>query len=309
MPRPAMPRPATTLPEAAAPATAPLATPPRTRRPARPASWTAVAVYAVGVLSLSVVGGLAIASDETGGAGIGALLFILSPTLMAVGLRWLGREGWADAGLRLGTSRAWYAGVLIVPAALAAALLVGGLAGGVTLAPDGARRFAALLATGFVARMLFSLFEEVGWRGYLEPRLAALGVRGLQRHLAVGALWAAWHVPYVVALGEAYTPLPLAVQLPLFVVACLAMAVIWGVLRERTGSVWPAVIGHGLANALAFPLLDADVVRIDDVLLFAARPEGLVSLACLLGAAVTLTRRGQATVSRNSAGEGRRRTQ
>lgn len=285
------------MPRSAMPPTAAPAKPPRpaeqrrTRRPARPASWTGVAVYAGGVLTLSVVGALAIASDDAGGDGIGALLFILSPTVMAVGLRWLGREGWADAGLRLGTHRTWYAGALIVPAALGVAVLVGALSGEVTFPPDGAGRFATLVATGLVARLLFSLFEELGWRGYLEPRLATLGVHGLRRHLAVGALWAAWHVPYIVALGEAYTPLPLVVQLPLFAVAVLAMAVIWGALRERTGSVWPAVVGHGLANAIAFPLLDADVVRIEAVLLFGARPEGLITLACLLAAAVGLTRR------------------
>lgn len=290
MPRSAMPSAA--LPSATA--TSSTASPSsrrRPRRPARPASWRGVGVYAVGVLALSVLGGLAIASDDAGGAGLGALLFVLSPTLMAVGLRTIGREGWADAGLRLGTRRRWYAGVLIVPAATAVAVLLGILVGNVTVPPDGPARFAGLFAAGLVARLLFSLFEELGWRGYLEPRLAALGVHGVRRHLAVGALWAVWHVPYILALGEEYTPLPLAVQLPLFVVAVLAMAVIWGVLRERTGSVWPAVVGHGLANALAFPLLDANVVQIDDVLVFAARPEGLVALAGLLVAAGVLATR------------------
>ena len=67
----------------------------------------------------------------------------------------------------------------------------------------------------------------------------------------------------------------------MFSVAVLAMAVIWGVARDRTGSVWPAVLGHGMANAVAWPLLAADVVVIDTPLLFGARPESLAVLPLL----------------------------
>ena len=38
----------------------------------------------------------------------------MSPLLLAVGLRTLGREGWADAGLRLGRERGWYAVALLL---------------------------------------------------------------------------------------------------------------------------------------------------------------------------------------------------
>ena len=80
-------------------------------------------------------------------------------------------------------------------------------------------------------------------------------------------------------------------QIPLFSVAVLAMAVIWGVARDRTGSVWPAVLGHGMANAVAWPLLSADVVVIDTPLLFGARPESLVVLPLLVLTAVVVYRR------------------
>ena len=197
-----------------------------------------VLVYAIGVLALSTVGGVVMASSDDPATSTGALLFVLSPMLLAVGLRTLGREGWADAGLRLGRERGWYAvALLLFPLLLAVPVALGALTGNVHVAPGAGQRFAVLFATGLVARMAFAAFEELGWRGYLEPRLAALGVPALRRHLAVGALWAVWHVPYIVALGDDYTELPLAVQLPLFSVAVLAMAVIWGVARDRTGSV------------------------------------------------------------------------
>ena len=251
-----------------------------------------VLVYAIGVLALSTVGGVVMASSDDPATSTGALLFVLSPMLLAVGLRTLGREGWADAGLRLGRERGWYAvALLLFPLLLAVPVALGALTGNVHVAPGAGQRFAVLFATGLVARMAFAAFEELGWRGYLEPRLAALGVPALRRHLAVGALWAVWHVPYIVALGDDYSELPLAVQLPLFSVAVLAMAVIWGVARDRTGSVWPAVLGHGMANAIAFPLLAADVVVVDSPLVFSSRPEGLVVLPLLVLTAAVVHRR------------------
>lgn len=262
---------------------------PRTRKPV---TRRGVIVYAVGVLVLSVLGGLAMAASPDPETGAGALLFVMSPLLLAVGLRTIGRESWADAGLRLGRERGWYAvALLLFPVLLAVPVVLGALVGDVHLAPGAGERFAVLFATGLVARMTFAAFEEFGWRGYLEPRLAALGVPALRRHLAVGALWAVWHVPYIVAFGDAYTTLPLGVQIPMFSVAVLAMAVIWGVARDRTGSVWPAVLGHGMANAVAWPLLSADVVVIDTPLLFGARPESLAVLPLLILTAVVVYRR------------------
>ena len=261
-------------------------------RTRKPATRQGVLVYAVGVLVLATLGGLVMASSPDPETSAGALLFVLSPLLMAVGLRTLGREGWADAGLRLGRERGWYAvALLLFPVLFLVPVVLGALTGDVHVAPGAGERFAVLFTTGLVARLTFAAFEEFGWRGYLEPRLASLGVPALRRHLAVGALWAVWHVPYIVAFGDGYTELPPAVQIPLFSVAVLAMAVIWGVARDRTGSVWPAVLGHGMANAVAWPLLASDVVVIDSPLGFGARPEGLVVLPLLILTAVVVYRR------------------
>jgi membrane protease YdiL (CAAX protease family) len=255
---------------------------------AKPPSWRNVIIYGVGVLALSTVAGLLMTSPESP-AG---LLFILSPILMAALLRWFGGDGWGDAGLRFRGAPAWYAvAALVFPVMFAVALGLGVAFGAVTFAEGAIASFATLFAINVIPRMLFSVGEEWGWRGYLEPRLAALGVAPFRRHLTVGAIWAVWHVPYIVALGADYTELNLAVQLPLFFVAVIAMAFLWGTLRTRTGSVWPAVIGHGVANAVAFPLLSSDVATVDNVLVFAARPEGLIVLALLSVAAFVVYRR------------------
>lgn len=261
----------------------------------RPASRRNVVVYVVGTLTLACAGGALMAA----GADVGGLVFILSPLLMSSGLRWFGGDGWRDAGLRLRPrgNGGWYLLAAVgFPAMFALALGLGAAAGQVDLEPGFGAALGAALAVNLVPRMIFALSEELGWRGYLEPRLAALGVAPARRHLIVAAVWGVWHLPYILAL-EDYTELPLAVQLPLFLAAVTAMSYWYGVVRERSGSVWPAVLAHGVANTVAFPLLTLAVVH--DPLVFTPRPEGLVVLACLgaLAAVVWRWSRRTATVA------------
>lgn len=98
-----------------------------------------------------------------------------------------------------------------------------------------------------------ALGEEWGWRGWLLPRLRPLG--RWPAVLAVGVAWGLWHAP-VVLLGYNYPGVAPAVALLLMVVFCVVVGVLLGWLRLRSGSVWPAAIGHGFLNAVGgLPLL------------------------------------------------------
>ncbi|GAA3118763.1 CPBP family intramembrane glutamic endopeptidase [Streptosporangium carneum] len=89
--------------------------------------------------------------------------------------------------------------------------------------------------------------EEWGWRGWLLPRLMPLGV---WRALVVsGVIWGAWHAPLTLR-GYNYPEFG-AWAAPFFVVFCVAYGAFLGWLRLRSGSVWPAVVGHGALNASA----------------------------------------------------------
>jgi membrane protease YdiL (CAAX protease family) len=158
---------------------------------------------------------------------------------------------------------------------------------------DAAQQFATLFFGALVIRGVFAALEEFGWRGYLEPRLHALGVPAARRHLIVAGVWAVWHIPYVLT-ADLMTDLSLAAYIPLFMLATVPMAFIYGVMRERTGSVWPAVVMHGVANAVAFALLDSAVVSERAPWAVSARPEGLVVLVSLTIVAVIVWRRGSA---------------
>lgn len=87
--------------------------------------------------------------------------------------------------------------------------------------------------------------EEIGWRGWLLVTLRPAGIWPAM--LLSGAIWGVWHAP-VILLGHNFNQ-PNIWGLGLMVVGSMAWGVFFGWLRLRSGSVWPAVIGHGALNA------------------------------------------------------------
>lgn len=104
------------------------------------------------------------------------------------------------------------------------------------------------------------LAEELGWRGYLQPRLMTR-LSPAATSLIVGAVWTFWHAPLYWApagtsiSGEPVTPL--AVLYYLVVVTALAFLFTWVWMRSG-GSVLLAVVLHLTFNAsLAFAFFPA----------------------------------------------------
>lgn len=94
---------------------------------------------------------------------------------------------------------------------------------------------------------LLALGEEVGWRGFLHPRLRAkLG--DLAAVVVTGVVWGVWHAPLLL-LGYNYPGLPPILRLVWMSVFCIQVAAVLGWVRQRSRSVIPAAIGHGTLNA------------------------------------------------------------
>jgi membrane protease YdiL (CAAX protease family) len=253
-------------------------------------------LFVAGVLILSGFGGLLLAR----GAEVGAVLFVSGPLLMAVLLRTFGGDGWRDSGLCLGRP-AWYVFALLInPMTFGLILAVGGVTGSIEIKSGTAAAVLSAMTTELVPRMLFSFCEEMGWRGYLEPRLEKLGVADYKRHTVVGVIWAAWHVPYIMN-NPGYSELPLIWFGPLFVAGVVAMAFVFGQLRKISDSVWPVVLAHGVGNILAFPLLYGGSIVFRHPGLLATRPESIVFI--VLWAAVGRT---ILMISTSRKGQGRR---
>lgn len=116
------------------------------------------------------------------------------------------------------------------------------------------------LLHGFALRLLASLFfsipaclqslgEEVGWRGYLLTRLFDAKVPAPV--FWNGLIWGLWHIPFFLAWGPSRNlPERRSISLFFFVASTVALAYLLSYLRLRSGSIWPAVLGHASCNTI-----------------------------------------------------------
>jgi uncharacterized protein len=112
----------------------------------------------------------------------------------------------------------------------------------------------ALGATIFtVYGCLWTAGEEIGWRGYMLTRLIAAGAP--QPLFLSGLIWAVWHLPLILSGSYASGPSPL-LSAALFIFTVLGIALVAGVLRLRSGSVWPAIVLHAAWNSIIQNPLD-----------------------------------------------------
>jgi len=192
-------------------------------------------------------------------AALCMILMMLVPALTAFGLT-ARRRGPIEAVRVLGLTRAtpWRHEVrsaaiaLTIPLGLTAAgLTVATLAGWYTPAHlPGPATITPLVLSALVSVPLY-FGEELGWQGYLLPRLLRHGrTRGL---LIGGAIWGAWHVP-MTALGGSYPGHPVLLGIPVAVVTAMLLGTVIATVRLSTGSVWAAVAAHLSLNEFALPL-------------------------------------------------------
>ncbi|WP_329092743.1 CPBP family intramembrane glutamic endopeptidase [Streptosporangium sp. NBC_01469] len=212
-----------------------------------------------------------------------AMMFTPTLGVLAVRLRgrWLGdpatgREWAVRTGLSAGGSRgrtlalvalAWFGIPALVVAAIALSAALGLLSvdlrefslfreslaatpGGPPPAATGvlvAAQAAAMVLVAPLVNSVAAFGEEWGWRGWLLPRLTPLGT--WRAILVSGVIWGLWHFPLTLR-GYNYPELEVWAA-PMFIVFCVIFGALLGWLRLHSGSVWPAVVGHGSLNASA----------------------------------------------------------
>jgi membrane protease YdiL (CAAX protease family) len=103
----------------------------------------------------------------------------------------------------------------------------------------------ALLLAPFI-NVLFALGEELGWRGFLLPKLMPLGQ--WKAILISGAIWGFWHAPTTLLHGYNFPQHPYLGVL-VMTVGCTLLGTIFSWLYLNTRSPWVAALAHGSINA------------------------------------------------------------
>ena len=126
--------------------------------------------------------------------------------------------------------------------------------------PNAAFELAEVSAVGYTASIFFNiaislalfpvyLGEELGWRGYLFPKLKTVMNRPAA-YIVCGIIWGVWHTPAIIDglnFGKDYAGYPY-VGILLMCVFCIGTGIIFAWLTEKTNSVYPAAFAHAINN-------------------------------------------------------------
>jgi membrane protease YdiL (CAAX protease family) len=182
--------------------------------------------------------------------------------------RWITREGFADAGLRLNLRRwLYYVVGWLLPLPVTMIIVLLGFVFRIGEPDFSLQRALGVLLpnrtvpapppyiwllmpvqlaiTALIATPIL-WGEEFGWRGYLQVRLFSR--RPLLAAIATGLIWGAWHYP-INLRGYNFPGHPVA-GLIVFPISTVLLSIVLGWLRLRTGSVWATSLAHAATNAI-----------------------------------------------------------
>jgi uncharacterized protein len=204
-----------------------------------------VALFIVLVLTIAGI------SSVFAGPGIGLIVWGTSPCLVAVFLRAVTHD-WSDTGMRpaLRMNRTWYAiSGGAYPLIMGIMLAVGVGLSVVSVSGFALGRYLQIVLPAFMVFVVFAFLEEYGWRGYLVPKLAAMGVSDFLADGIVAVVWAAWHIPFLRSLPWIVVSEDLGAFLPRFFLGMVGFSLAANEIRRISGSIWPVVLLHGSSNA------------------------------------------------------------
>ena len=102
------------------------------------------------------------------------------------------------------------------------------------------------ITIGLVMSLAFATGEELGWRGFLVPKLAERMSFKATAFIS-GIVWATWHMPLII-FADYNGGTPTLYSIGCFAVMVVGIAFPFAWLRLRSGSVWPAALLHASHN-------------------------------------------------------------
>lgn len=248
-------------------------------------------IFALLVLASSV------AVTAAGGLGeMRVIAIMITPALCALLMLFAftgeGRKpgAWASLGLTRAGRRGWWLAVTFPAVALVVSdvILVGiGLARFTTPAMTApAAQIALGLGLNLATGLCLAFTEELGWRGYMLPRLAAIGP--IAAVLVTGFVHGLWHLPIMLMTPYYHAGGNPMFIVPLFMATLTLAGIFYGYLRLWTDSVWPVAIAHAVFNFVWNVSGDFSTTRSPETLEYVGGESGVLMIAILLIAAALL---------------------
>ena len=155
------------------------------------------------------------------------------------------------------------------------------------VSPLGTASLASWLLDVIVSIMVVAasvgLAEEIGWRGYMLPRLMGLGAG--RAVLSSGFLHGVWHLPVLLGTPFYHPEGSRLFVVPSFLLTITLAGICYGYLRLTSGSVWPAAIAHASFNVCWERFHQATVARSPETLEYLSGESGLLTIGALAVAA------------------------
>jgi membrane protease YdiL (CAAX protease family) len=220
-------------------------------------------------------------------AGIAVLLSALFPVLGVAIITFTAtprgrrRELWGSFGLKRSGKSVW-AIALLVPVLLSAAAYGAAVVFDVAElrhwdSSHGLGWWTLNVLTSIVTMTVFFLGEEIGWRGYMLPRVQQLTSKR-RAALVTGFVHGCFHLPLIL-LATTYDQFGARWFVAPMVVATLTMGgVFYAYLWDRTKSVWPVAMAHGAIN-LTFVWGASAVVASETDMAYTAGESGVATFA------------------------------
>ena len=205
------------------------------------------------------------------------------------------RALWRGLGLGRSGLGSWLPALLLpvflCGAAYGTALLIGaGRLADLHLDADQVGGWTLGLLVGLVVWSVVFIGEEIGWRGFMLPRVQELTDR---RRAAVitGFAHGCFHLPLILIASTYDSEGVRWIAAPAAVLVITAGGVFYAWLRDRSGSIWPVAIAHNTVNTV-FDLGATVVVASSPAsLAYVAGETGFATMgACVALAVVVLAR-------------------
>jgi membrane protease YdiL (CAAX protease family) len=214
-----------------------------------------IVIYSLLVLAVTFIAPLLGGSLSKPGPGV--ILWGMAPILVALLMRTVTHD-WSDAGFKpaIRKNARWYIFIILASSVMMVlVLLVGTLTSFSSVSGFSMVPYLKMVLPGLAVFLITATFEEVGWRGYLVPKLASIGINTYLAYAIGAVVWATWHLPYLRELTwVSSVQEDVLDSIPRLYLMFFAYSILYNEVRLITGSVWAAVLFHGFVNAIQHPL-------------------------------------------------------